>query len=600
MQQSVNVESDTIRDYGTREAAGIQREGAWHMTDWRNIRNGSEIPTVNYCDQPYVAKLRNGHWLCTLTTAAGREGAHGEFVGVTISADRGRTWSDLVPLEDPSGPESCYSLPLVTPGGRVIVFYNYNGDNFRAARRSDELGWFVYRFSDDNGTSWSDRVRIPMRMTKCDRENTFNGDVQLFWCVSHAVQLGGDVYIAFSKMKTYVQEDNEGWVFKSPNLLTETDPDRIVWELLPEGDVGIRADALGSVQEEHNIVPLGNGSLYCMYRTDTGHPAFAISRDGARTWSTPQVARYADGRPIKTPRACPMMWRCSNGKYLFWFHNNGTKGWGCRNPVWLAGGIERDGTILWSQPEIFHYDPDESLGMSYPDMIEDNGDYVFVHTQKHIARAVKADPALLEALWNQPDAVGVARNGLVADWHDRDSRENDLPLDYSPNFWQGDGLTIDMRVKLDSLRPGQVLLDNRAGSGAGFAVTTGGRGTIRLDISDRNHGFFWDTDPGTIGEGREHSVTFIVDGRPKTISVVVDETLCDGGDTRPFGWGHFTPYTVFTNSGPYRRPVNESGSVQLAPDLDGRLLGLRIYNRYLLTTEAIANHRADRAPCKVL
>jgi len=121
------------------------------MADWRNIRHGLEIPTVNYCDQPYVARLANGHWLCSLTTAAGHEGAEGEFVGVTRSADRGRTWDQLVPLEDSRGPESCYSLPYVTPSGRAYVFYNYNGDNFRSSQRSDELGWFVYRYSDDHG-----------------------------------------------------------------------------------------------------------------------------------------------------------------------------------------------------------------------------------------------------------------------------------------------------------------------------------------------------------------------------------------------------------------------------------------------------------------
>jgi len=75
---------------------------------------------------------------------------------VTLSSDHGRTWTPLRPLEDPKGPESAYSTPLVTPSGRVYVFYNYNGDNFRGRSRSDSLGWFVYRYSDDHGLTWSD------------------------------------------------------------------------------------------------------------------------------------------------------------------------------------------------------------------------------------------------------------------------------------------------------------------------------------------------------------------------------------------------------------------------------------------------------------
>ena len=30
------------------------------------------------------------------------------------------------------------------------------------------------------------------------------------------------------------------------------------------------------------------------------------------------------GRVIKHPRACPPVWKTSEGRYLFWFHNNGT------------------------------------------------------------------------------------------------------------------------------------------------------------------------------------------------------------------------------------------------------------------------------------
>ena len=563
------------------------------MADWRNIRTGREIPTVNYCDQPYAARLRNGHWLCTLTTGTGHEGAAGEFVGVTTSADCGRTWSELVPLEDPAGPESCYSLPFVTPYGRAYVFYNYNGDNFRGSQRSDELGWFVFRYSDDDGRTWSDRHRVPMRMTKCDRENSFSGEVQLFWCVSHAVATGGDFFIAYSKMRTYVQEDNEGWVFHSSNLLTERDPARIAWELLPEGDVGIRSDELGSVQEEHNIVPLSDGSLYCMYRTATGHPAFSVSRDGARSWSHPEAARYAHGHPLKTPRACPMMWRCANGKFLFWYHNNGLPGWGGRNPVWVAGGTEQDGTIAWSQPEILFYDPDERLGMSYPDLVEEDGEYYFFHTQKSVARVVKANTVLLEALWSQGLSADVARGGLCLDLQGNALSAGTATIDLNPNPWQGDGLTVDFRVRCDRLDPGQVILDNRADSGAGFCVSLVDPGVARFEMSDRNHAFCWDCDAGILTPGRPHSVAFIVDGGPKTVSVVVDGKLCDGGEQRDFGWCHFPPYTVQQGSGPYRRVINESGQIRLAPSLRGQLLGLRVYDRYLLTSEAIANHRAD-------
>src|SRR5271154_4112812 len=67
--------------------------------DWRNIPNGWPIPRENYSDQPYLVITRDGHWLCVLTTGKGVEGQTGQHIVSTISADRGRTWSDLVDIE---------------------------------------------------------------------------------------------------------------------------------------------------------------------------------------------------------------------------------------------------------------------------------------------------------------------------------------------------------------------------------------------------------------------------------------------------------------------------------------------------------------------
>ena len=73
-------------------------------------------------------------------------------------------------------------------------------------------------------------------------------------------------------------------------------------------------------------------------------------------------------------------------------------------PVWLCGGVEVDSddgrVIRWSQPEIALYDDDSYVRMSYPDLVEDNGCYYLVETQKDKARVHQLDPALLEGLWS--------------------------------------------------------------------------------------------------------------------------------------------------------------------------------------------------------
>jgi hypothetical protein len=63
----------------------------------------------------------------------------------------------------------------------------------------------------------------------------------------------------------------------------------------------------------------------------------------------------------------------------------------------------------------------------------------------------------------------------------------------------------------------------------------------------------------------------------------VDGVLCDGGDHRQYGWGRFDAELG---------DVSGSGRLRLAPSMKGRLHGLRLYDRYLRTSEAIASYHA--------
>ena len=130
-----------------------------------DIATGSVIPSTGYCDQPYVVKLYGGSWLCTMTTGSGDEGESGQHVAATRSLDRGQTWSPLVAIEPPDGPEASWAMPYLTSYGRVYVFYTYNAANMReviaetpyASKRVDTLGEYAFKFSDDGGLTWSPR-----------------------------------------------------------------------------------------------------------------------------------------------------------------------------------------------------------------------------------------------------------------------------------------------------------------------------------------------------------------------------------------------------------------------------------------------------------
>lgn len=56
-----------------------------------SIRDGHEILSEGYCDQPYVVQLSDGTWLCTMTTGSAHAGLAGQHIVSTRSHDWGRT-----------------------------------------------------------------------------------------------------------------------------------------------------------------------------------------------------------------------------------------------------------------------------------------------------------------------------------------------------------------------------------------------------------------------------------------------------------------------------------------------------------------------------
>jgi hypothetical protein len=633
-------------DDPTRGRAGAQAKApaAQSIPDPRHIRNGWEIPTESYSDQPYIVKTDDGAWLCVLTTGAGREGETGQHVITLRSTDQGKTWSAPVPLEQPSHIEASYAVLLKTPGGRVYCFYNHNTDDVRwiiadnppypegKCYRVDSMGYFVFKYSDDHGQSWSSqRYVVPIREMAIDRENPYGGKIRFFWNVGRPFTHEGTAYVSVHKVGGIGHgffTRSEGVLVASDNILTESDPEKIRWETLPDGDAGLRAPAGGGpIAEEQSYSVLSDGAFYCVYRTIDGHPAFSYSRDNGHTWAAPQYKRYANGRLMKHPRAANFAWKCENGHFIYWFHNHGGNWYEDRNPVWLCGGVEVDTpegrVIQWSQPEIAIYDDDPYIRMSYPDLVEEGGSYYLTETQKDIARVHLIDKTLLEGMWGQFAPGGsVTREGCILELAGSlpaSAQMPRLPLftrrdNSRHDYGTGDlraGFSLELGLRLDSLQAGQIILDKRSASGQGFCLQTTGRGTVEIVLNDGRTDSRWDTDPGALVAGRLHHLVVVVDGGPKIISFIVDGVLCDGGDFRQYGWGRFNPHLRHVHNEDIRNVVAPGNSatspeavrfdatqasqpetIHIAPHMQGAITLLRVYNRYLRTSEAISNYKA--------
>jgi hypothetical protein len=577
--------------------------------DWRYLENGHRIPLpTGYLDQPYFVRANDGALVLVCTNCPSHEGDHGQHVVCIRSEDNGKTWSPPYCLEPPDGVEASYAVILKTTFGRIYVFYNHNTDNIRSVpcdkeaspdglcRRVDSLGYFVFKYSDDHGKTWSSkRHTIPVREYAIDRENTSGGKIRYFWNVGKAFWHAGKGYVPLHKVGGFGADfftRSEGCLICIPNLDKERNPENLEFLTLPDGDVGIRPPkGSGLIGEEHCFVTLSDDTLFTVFRTVSGHAGCAYSRDNGHSWTPSTYLRFPDGRKVKNPRAANFIWKLSDNRYLYWFHNHSGRNYADRNPVWCLAAREvstPDGNILeFSQPEILLYTDDITRRMSYPDCLElECGDLLLTETEKQIARMHRIPAAFLRTIghqWSQPpipedgEIVVDAEGGLDEEM----SVPLELPLMYDrKGSWEevsgGDlraGFSITIETT-ENLNPGK-LFDNRDVHGCGFALILGEDRRLKVILADKRSESHWGfAMPLNFGEKNDFSI--IVDGGPKVVFAVINGLFDDGGE-RQFGFGLFHPFLI---------GVNGTGIAKIKTGVS-RLL---IHNRALLTAEAMALH----------
>lgn len=597
-------------------SVAVETKNAFQEADWRNLENAiSVIPDEGYCDQPYLVINSDGDWVCVMTTGAGVEGEPGQHIVSTISRDHGKTWSSLVDIEPASGPEASWVVPIIVPSGRIYAIYTYNHDNLRAVKdyqgklikRVDTMGKLMMKHSDDGGQSWSkQRYEVPMRNFAIDDANVYGGERQFFWSISKPIVVGNDVVMGMGKVGNFgkgFMHTSEGCVLRSSNLWTENDPSKIVWQTLPEGDRGIRIESFqgvtgGSVADEHNVVSLADGSLFLTFRTVAGYAGQAYSRDGGNSWTTKPLEYSPGGEVVKQPRCLNKITKFANGKYVLFFHNNSTTSYSGvvktnRNPTWIAGGVERDGVLHWTQPEVFFYDNDYFRGISYPDWLEQDGRYIFSETQKNIARIHEVPAEFLERLWNQFDRDEVTVDGLIRDVAGEGvASGTSVKIPWLGQVASGNGFAIELDFDAGDLSQPQVLFDTRLAKtpkpdhgarlhrGQGIRVTVLTDGQIEVMLDDVASKVVHQSGNRVIRAGERHHIVVNVDAGSKVLSLVVDGDLIDGGP-EPYG---------FLRLSPFFNEINGEKAMRV-PD-NANLHRIRIYDRHLTTTEAIGNWRA--------
>jgi predicted amino acid-binding ACT domain protein len=212
--------------------------------------------------------------------------------------------------------------------------------------------------------------------------------------------------------------------------------------------------------------------------------------------------------------------------------------------------------------------------------------HVMLWSVPQCPQAGEIDPTLLKATWSHFNNRSVAERGCVASFGAKDILSGRLPI-LNGGLQSADGsFSIELTFECSKQHADIALLRTRMNAperSTGVVIETTRHGHIRLTIRDGKHTYRAKSDTGLLKPGTLNHAVFIVDAGPKIITCVLNGKLCDGGEHRQYGWLRYD-----TNLGDAHRVER----LAVAPEVRARVSLVRIYNRYLLTSEAVGNYRA--------
>lgn len=210
---------------------------------------------------------------------------------------------------------------------------------------------------------------------------------------------------------------------------------------------------------------------------------------------------------------------------------------------------------------------------------------------KKEARVHEIDVNLIQGMWRQgKDSVAI-RKGLIMNSDQKMLQAGRINFPHLPDLISGGGFSIGLWLTIDETDSRQQVLSTLQSAENGIEIFLAEDNNIGILLKDgkirqanilKNTQFV--SDQNTIKEGGLHHVMFTIDGAAKIATIIVDGVLSDGSPTtRAYGWGRVYPYL---------RGPNGSNVCTINKNFKGKIHHIRVYDRYLRTSEAIANYTA--------
>jgi len=256
-----------------------------------------------------LAVLPNGRLVAAWTQCRKRDDEPRCSVLCSLSDDGGKSWSPPVVVESGDKGKSARTVALfVVPHTlRLYAFYWWNEN----ADPDEYAGCITFRQSADQGETWGQRWQIPMPEHDIDLvQDEFYGwlDGPAMLTPDGAMLLGFTKTTPLARDQGEVEEGaapdsdlcrSEAFFLRADNILTETDPFRMLFRVTPEEEVGLHApqrrDPDIPLCQGPTVALLPSGRLLAVMRTRAESPYYSISEDYGITWTPARALRDRPG-----------------------------------------------------------------------------------------------------------------------------------------------------------------------------------------------------------------------------------------------------------------------------------------------------------------
>ncbi len=315
--------------------------------DRSTIAYDGVAPNQLVCDTT-LRELPDGSWILFMLAGGETEPLPDNYIGLTRSADQGRTWTPLEPFSVglPRAGHTIGQCPseVMVRGEHCTLFFSTHARHWDTHWRS----WFLT--STDGFRTWTPPRAAPGRL----KERTF--------LRNHLVTRDGRIVVPFQH---YIGPDDEqskpplDRAFTNPRngVLISTDGGS-TWS--EHGDIRLTTNDRYFGWAENNVVELSDGRLVMLIRADQlgGVLYRAESPDGGRTW--PEFASRTDiPNPGSKATLHPL-----GGDAVALLHNPNPRH---RSP--LALWISFDGMQTWPYQRVLVRESCDGPGgrLNYPD-----------------------------------------------------------------------------------------------------------------------------------------------------------------------------------------------------------------------------------------